>query len=111
MKALNTIRFIANASEDLTKWVKLVEEAKTYEDARKNANVVLGYLDCMTTFCNTMICKENNDLTPEISDMIDEWKYKLYQAACNVADRTEQPREEWFRLAKLRDEAFAAYTD
>lgn len=105
MKALNTIQFISNACEDLTNWKNKINAAETYEDARRLGNCMLGYLDCMTTFCNTMICHENNGLTGEISDMISNWQAECYQAVGNVAMKTKQPTDVIIGILKKRDEA------
>ena len=105
MKALNTIQFISNASEDLTNWKNKIHEVETYEDARRLGNCMLGYLDCMCTLCNTMICKENNGLTGEISDMIDNWKAECYQAVADVAVKTGQSADIIVVLLKKRNES------
>lgn len=105
MKALNTIQFISNACEDLTNWKNQINAAETYEDTRRLGNCMLGYLDCMSTFCNTMVSEENNVLTGELDEVIRNWYAECYQAVADVAMRTKQSNMVIIDLLKKRDEA------
>ncbi len=104
MKKLNTIQFIANAAEVVTSWKAKITGAETYEDAKKAANYLLGYIDCMVTFGNTMICTENNDFTADFGDVTDRWKADVYQAMATKADETHQDGDTIIRLLQRQDE-------
>lgn len=104
MKALNTMMFVSNTIEELTKYGKAVSEAETYEGAKSIARQMLGYIDCMITFNNTMICMENNDFTGEFDDVITEWHRKVYQLLVSKADETKQDRDLIWKLLVKRDE-------
>lgn len=104
MKKLNTIQFIANAAEVITSWKEGIARAETYEDAKKKANYLLGYIDCMVTFENTMICMENNDFTADFGEVLDEWKVSVYQALVDKATETKQDHDIIWKLLQKRDE-------
>lgn len=104
MKSLNTFQFISNAAEALAKNEAEIANAETYEKARNRANHMIGYLNCLITFLNTMICLENNDFTAEYSDVLDDWQARCYQALAKKAIETEQESTVIIRILKLRDE-------
>ena len=79
MKALNTMKFVSNAIEELTKYNEAVAAAETFEDAKNVARKMMGYIDGLTTFLNTMICAENNDFTGEFGEVLDGWMHKMYR--------------------------------
>lgn len=104
MKALNTMKFVSNAIEELTKYNEAVASAETFEDAKNKARVMMGYIDGLTTFLNTMICMENNDFTGEFGEVLDGWMHKMYQSLVNKADETKQGHDVMWKLLEKRDE-------
>lgn len=108
MKALNTMQFVNNAVKDLTQYEGRIEAAETYENAKNIARQMFGFIDCMITFNNTMICTENNDFTGEFGEVIDDWTSHVYQLLVNKAIETKQSDETVWRLLKKRDEIAGA---
>ena len=47
MKSLNTIKFVSNAIEELTKYNEAISAAKTFEDAKNKARMMMGYIDAL----------------------------------------------------------------
>ena len=104
MKALNTMKFVTNATVELTKYQNAIREAETYDIARNAAYQMRGYIDCMITFLNTMICMENNDFTGDFGDVLDDWMVTLYQTLADKAIETKQDGETIHKLLCMRDE-------
>lgn len=104
MKSLNTMKFMSNAIENLTEYKTAIAAAETFKDAQKQALAMMGYIDCLTTFLNTMICVENNDFTGDFGELLDDWMHKLYQELAIKADETKQPSEVILKLLNKRDE-------
>lgn len=104
MKEINIFKFVANASEELTKYEIRIGEAPTYEAARQIGNQMLGYIDCMITLSNSMICMENNEITPLLDEMEQEWIVKTYQAMIDRATELEAGNEIIWNLMVRRDE-------
>ena len=104
MKALNIMKFVSNAIEELTKYNEAVTTAETFEDAKNVARKMMGYIDELTTFLNTMICVENNDFTGEFGEVLDGWMHKMYQSLVNKARDTKQGNDVMWTLLKKRDE-------
>ena len=104
MKALNTMKFVSNTIEDLSRYKYKIESSESYEKAKEAARQMLGYIDCMITFNNTMICSENNDFTGDFCEVLDEWIVHVYQALINKAIETNQDHELILKLLKKRDE-------
>ena len=80
---LSTMKIMNNAAIDLTEMLKTVETAENIETARKKAQKMSGYLDCLYSISNlTVEC--------EFEEVLIEWKIKLLQAmviwAMNVKD-------------------------
>lgn len=105
MKNLNAIQFVANAAEEIAGYKKAIEGADSFESAKRIGNMAIGYIDCMITFMNTMICFENNDFTGALDDVIDGWKRAVYQTVIDYAVQTEQDSDTLWELMKKRDEA------
>lgn len=103
MKALNTMKYVSNMIETLTEYKARIEKAETYEAAKRTAHKMFGYIDCMTTFLNTMICTENNDFTAELDEVIDDWTAKTYQAMIDKAAETRQSNDLILQLCGARD--------
>lgn len=103
MKSLNTVRFIANASKDVNNYFDHIRNAENYDMAKKAAGRLLGYLDCLTTFNNTMICMENNGFTSDFDELIVDWHANVYGALADKAINTEQDRDLIEKLLKERD--------
>ena len=104
MKALNTMRFVNNAIVELTKYENKITTSETYEKARDAARQMLGYIDCLITFENTMICMENNDFTAEFNDVLDDWTSRVYQLLADKAIETKQDHDLVMKLLQKRDE-------
>lgn len=104
MKSINTMKFIAEYSKQMTVTLDKIEKAKTYDEAKKTANYAMGLVDGMTLFTNTMICFENNDFTAEMSDVEDGWRADIHQAVAEAAIRTSQPHDEIMKQLTRRDE-------
>lgn len=104
MKALNTMKFVTNAIIELAKYRTAIREAETYESAGNAAYQMSGYIDCMTTFLNTMICMENNDFTGDLNDVLEDWMATLYQTLADKAIETKQGGETIHKLLCMRDE-------
>ena len=104
MKALNTMKFVSNAIEELTKYNEAVAAAETFEDAKNVARKMVGYIDGLTTFLNTMICMENNDFTGEFGEVLEGWMHKMYQSLVNKAIGTKQGNDVEWKLLQKRDE-------
>ena len=95
MKGINVIKFVANASEELTKYSTAISEAPTYECARQIGNRMLGYIDCMITLSNGMICKENNGITAMLDEVEQEWLDKTYYEGFDPSGLSD---EEYYEL-------------
>lgn len=108
MKALNTMKFVNNATVELTKYETRLTSADTYENAKNTARQMLGYIDCLITFMNTMICMENNDFTAEYNDVLDDWTARVYQLLADKAIETKQDHDTVMKLLQKRDEAAGA---
>jgi hypothetical protein len=104
MKALHTMKFVSNAIEELTKYNEAIAAAETYETAKNRARMMMGYINGLTTFLNTMICMENNGFTGEFSEVLDGWMHKMYQSLVNKAVETKQGHDVEWKLLQLRDE-------
>ena len=104
MKALNNIKFISEATTTLNDWLKAIEETETYEDAKNKGRIALGYIDCMMTYLNCMICKENNDFTGDLGELLDSMLASVYQKLANKAIETKQGDDIVMKLLKKRDE-------
>lgn len=90
MKALHTMKFVNDATIELTKYEARLSSSDNYEEAKNIACNMLGYIDCLTTFLKAMICTENNDFTAEYSDVIDDWTNRVRRLLVDKAVKTEQ---------------------
>lgn len=104
MKALNNVKFISEATTELDKWIDQISRASNFEKAKRKAEGAIGFIDCLTTYCNCLLCVENNDLTGELGELLDNMTARVYQAAANKAIETKQPDEITVKLLKRRDE-------
>lgn len=104
MKALNTMKFVSNTTAELTEYIQNINDAKTYEEAANIGRLALGYVNCLVTFLNTMICKENNDFTGEYDDVLNAWMCAIYQACANKAIDTKQSEDKIWKILMKRDE-------
>jgi hypothetical protein len=102
------MQFVNNTIKDLTKYESRIEAAETYENAKNIARQMLGFIDCMITFNNTMICMDNNDFTGEFDEVITDWTSHVYQLLANKAIETQQPHDILMKLLKKRDEVVGA---
>ena len=90
MKPLSTMQFLVNMTEDINDLQQEIRTAETYEDAKRYANRMVGYIGCATTFLNTMICPENNCFTEEFDNVLNEWERILYSLLADKAIQTNQ---------------------
>lgn len=104
MKALHTLRFVNNATVELTKYENRITSSETYEKAKDAARQMLGYIDCLITFNNTMICVENNDFTGDFDEVINDWTVRVYQLLIDKAVETKQDHDVVWTLLRKRDE-------
>ena len=104
MKALHTLRFVTEATKTLTNYQNLIANAEDFSKARSAARQMLGYIDCLITFNNTMICFENNDFTGELGEVIDDWIASVYDTLANKAIETKQDSDTVAKLLSKRDE-------
>lgn len=107
MKALHTLRFVTEATKTLTDYQNRIANAETYETARNAARQMLGYIDCLITFNNTMVCAENNDFTGEFDEVIDDWTATVYGTLAQKAIETKQDHDTVMKLLGKRDEHMA----
>lgn len=104
MKSINTMKFVAEYSKQMTITLDKIEKAESYDEAKKIANYAMGLVDGVTVFTNTMICFENNDFTAEMDEVENGWRADIHQAVADVAIRTKQPNDEIMRQLTRRDE-------
>ena len=104
MKKINEMQFISNAIEQLAEYKREITNADSYEKAKKTAREALGYLNCLHTFNNTMICKENNEFTADFGDALTQQEASIYQALVTIAAKTGQAGEIILKLCQTRDE-------
>lgn len=104
MKEINVIKFVSNASEELTKYSAEISNAPSYECARQIGNRMLGFIDCMITLSNGMICKENNGITGMLDEVEQEWIAKAYQAMIDKASELDIDSKIIWNLMEKRDE-------
>ena len=104
MKNVNIMKFVANASEDLAEYKIEISKAETYDAVKRIGTMALGYVNCMITFSNGLICLENNDITGMLDDVEQEWIAKIYQAVIDRAVELDVDADTIFRLCQKRDE-------
>lgn len=104
MEQLNTIKFISNAVEKLTEYKNHIKNAENYEKARSKANAMMGYIDCLLTFNNTMPCMENSGFTEDFDDLMRCWHEKTCQALIDKAISTEQKPELIYDLRGIQEQ-------
>ena len=104
MKPLNVMKYITNATKDVVSYTTQIKDAETFEAAKEIANRMHGYISCMNTFFNTMICMENNDFTADSDEVIDGWLYDMYQALADKATETEQDEAVILQCLRKRSE-------
>lgn len=103
MKALNPLKYVVSAAEEIVGYKSLINSADSYEHAKNAAYQGIGFINSMTVFLNTMICMENNDFTESLNEVIDEWKRDIIQALINKADETHQNPAVLWKLYTVRD--------
>ena len=104
MKALNPIKFVAEAAERVSEYKASIKAEENFDKAKRIGAAALGYTDCMVTFLNTMIDAENNDFTGELDEVISGWQKAIYQAVIDKADETHQDHDTIWKLLVKRDE-------
>ena len=104
MKAMNTMMYVSNLIEQLTEYDSKIKNAKDYDEAKRWASRMLGFIDGAHTVTNTMICMENNDFTAEMCDVLAHWEARVYGALGAKAVDTNQDSEIVTKLLNERDE-------
>lgn len=104
MKSMNIFQFVSNASEELTRYEIGMKDAETYDRVKKIGNRMIGYIDCMITVSNTMICMENNEITAMLDDVETEWLRKTFQAMIDRAVELKCDEDIIWKLCEKRDE-------
>lgn len=104
MKALNNIKFVVEATATFNKWLDAIDNASSYEDAKKPANAAFGFIDCMTTYLNCMIAFENNEFTGDLDEVLTGWETEVYQRMINKAAQTNQQQSIIQSLMKKRNQ-------
>lgn len=107
MKAMNTMMYVSNLIEQLTEYRSKIANAKDYDEAKRNASRMLGFIDGAHTVTNTMICMENNDFTAEMDDVLASWEARVYEALGKKAIEFKQDRDLIMKAFSLRDEILA----
>lgn len=102
MKALNNMKFVTESLTGLSGWIEAIDDAKNFEKAKEKA-AALGYIDCMITYLNCMIDKENNEFTTELDEILDTWTARVYQHIADKAVMTDQTADAVVALLKKRD--------
>lgn len=104
MKALNNLKFIANLTIKVEEYKDRILNAENLEKARAAACALNGFLNCTTTYLNTMIDTENNDFTDELDALIDEWRASMFGTMADKAIELKADPAYIGRLIKRRDE-------
>lgn len=104
---LNIMMYVNNMTEQLVEYKASIKNAETYDEAKKYASRMLGYIDCGITFMNTMIGPDNNDFTGDLDDLLTSWQARVYNELGNKAIDTKQDSELICKLLKARDELMA----
>lgn len=106
MKHLNIFSYIKNITTEINKTVDIIECCENLEEAKLNASLAFGYVNSLNVMVNTLVCKENNEITEHLSDLTDEFMIQIYQALCDVAIKVKCD-EAFIRYAQKRDEFLA----
>lgn len=104
MKALNNIKFLCDATTTFNAWLKAIDDADSYEDARNRGNSAMGFIDCMMVYMNSMLAVENNDFTEQLDEVLEDWAASVYQHMSDKAIATNQPTEVVLKLMRKHDE-------
>ena len=104
MKALNNIKFITESAKEIEKFKSAIETAENYSKAKKIGNMALGHINCMITYLNCMIDKENNDFSEQLDEQIESWSESIYQQMASKAIVCGESTEEVLKCLKKRDE-------
>jgi len=104
MKPINTLAFISEAVEELTDYKMEIRKVTTFEAAKSVAAQMLGFINCLHTFSNAIICEENNKFTSDFDEVLDNWQSTVYQELINKAIETKQSDDIVFKLMKKRNE-------
>lgn len=111
MKGLNIFKMIKEATVQVEGYKADIKNAETYEDAKKVGLQAIGYVNCLITMSNTMICTENNGITQQLDSIENQFLAEIFDAMANKANETKQPTELVFKLYNKRDEHYEASED
>lgn len=104
MRALNNIKFITESAKEIERFKSEIENAENYDKAKKLGNMALGHINCMITYLNCMIDKENNDFTEQLDEQIESWIASIYQTMAEKAVKCGEDAEVVMFCLKKRDE-------
>jgi len=111
MKGLNIFKMIKEATVQVDEYKAMIENAETYDEAKKAGLQAVGYVNCLITMSNTMICMENNGITQQLDSLENQFLSEIFQAMADNAQKTNQPTELLFKLFDKRDEYHEASED
>lgn len=100
MKALNNVKFISNAAQEMKTMCEAILADDTFESAQNTARGALGFVNCMIVYLNTMLATENNDYTADLDKTLDGWCVDIYQCLAEKAEKTNQPPDVIVRCLK-----------
>lgn len=103
MKSLNICKLISNAAQDIADNIGGIEKADSYEKVTHIASMGQGYIECMAMVVDTMICKEDNDFTAEMDEVIDGWMADIFQTVAKKAIELGEPADVVQKALTLRD--------
>lgn len=104
MKALNTMKFVVNATREFETGMAGIRAEEDFEIAKKLGCRMLGYIDGLIVFLNTMICEENNEFTGDFGAQLDEWCSEVYDVIASKAIDAKADPEYICRMFRNRDE-------
>lgn len=93
MKTLNSVKYITESTLVINEWYTHIDNAKTWAEAKRAGNYILGYIDAIITFMNCMIHEENNVFTAELDETINSWMRATYQKMLYKALKLDEPDE------------------
>ena len=101
---MNTMMYVSNLIEQMAEYQSIIKNAKDYDEAKRWASRMIGFIDGAHTVANTMICKENNDFTGEMSDVLAHWEARVYETLAHKAIEFKMDHDLIMKLLTTRDE-------
>lgn len=104
MKALNNIKFITESNNEIERFISEIKNSENYKNAKSIGNMALGHINCMITYLNCMIDKENNDFTEQLDEQIESWTESIYNEMAKKAITSKEDKEVVLKCIKKRNE-------